>query len=1127
LSRKASFFVALTELINTYRRHPLCIQLLDLLREKCVKIHCSGLSGSSKGMVAATVIPQHAGLHLFILPEKEDAAYFYNDLVNLLGSDAVLFFPSSFKRSVHYNQPDHGHVILRTNVINRLGSGKTDHDGRYCIVVTYPEALAEKVITHNILKKNTLQLNRGEKVSLGFIREVFEEYRFEQVDFVYEPGQYAVRGSLVDVFSFAHPDPYRIDFFGDEVESIRSFDIDTQLSRELHERISILPNVQDLTLEDVSEPLTDYLEEDAVLWIADIPFTLDRMNEIYDAIPRRTGSRDETLPLAENQLTTGHYLATRLPGFRVVELSPRSFFTESRTLAFNTAAQPAFNKQFNLLAENLLALTHDHYSNYLLSDSEKQIERLTAIFNDIDRNIRFQPLLKTIHEGFIDRDLRLCCYTDHQIFERYHKYTLQNYFTNRGTLSIKELQGLQPGDYVVHIDHGIGKFGGLEKITINGKTQESIRLVYQDNDVLYVSIHSLHRISKYKGKENEPPRLYKLGTGAWQKLKQNTSRKIKDIARELIDLYARRKMQKGFAFAADTYLQDELEASFIYEDTPDQVKATRAIKEDMESENPMDRLVCGDVGFGKTEVAVRAAFKAVADSKQVAILVPTTILALQHYNTFRERLQHFPCNLEYINRFKKGSQQTDIIKRLASGNIDIIIGTHRLLGADIQFKDLGLLIVDEEQKFGVAAKEKLKNLKLNVDTLTLTATPIPRTLQFSLMGARDLSVINTPPPNRHPIVTELHTFHDEIIQEGIQYEISRGGQVFFIHNRVQNIGEVETLIRKLCPGIKTCIAHGQMEGHALEQTMTDFVRGDYDVLVATAIIESGLDIPNANTIFINNAHHFGLSDLHQLRGRVGRSNKKAFCYLLSPPPTVLTPEARRRLKAVEELSELGSGFNIALHDLDIRGAGNMLGGEQSGFIADIGFETYTRILNEAMQELKENEYKELFAPKENVSQDDQKSFVEDCLIDTDLELLFPDEYISSISERMSLYRELDQIQQEEDLARFESGLKDRFGPLPAPSCELLDVVRLRWLGNRLGFEKIVLKNSKMIGYFISDPESRFFQSTTFTTILRFVQKQPARFRMKEGNNKLTLTCEPITSVKAAIALMQLLSQKES
>jgi len=1094
-----------------------------LKEENNPKIHCTGLSGSSKSLLAASVIPQLSGVHLIIVPEKEESAYFYNDLVNLLGSDSVLFFPSSFKRSVHYNQPDHGNVILRTHVINQLGSGKKYQDGEYLIIVTYPEGLVEKVITHKTLKKNTLQLVKGEKLSIAFIQEVMEEYRFTQVDFVYEPGQYAVRGSLVDVFSFSHPDPYRIDFFGDEVESIRNFDIDTQLSKDLHDRISILPNVQELTLEDNSEPLTDYLDSSTVFWINDIRFTTDNLNEVYNEVSRLSTRKDEVLSVSENQLTTGHYLIGKIAEFSVVEFSARSFYPGVQSVVFNTLPQPAFNKNFNLLTEDLLKHTQNRYKNYILSDSEKQIERLRAIFHDINLHIGFLPLLKTLHEGFIDHDLQICCYTDHQIFERYHKYTLRNYFSNRGTLSLKELQGLQPGDYVVHIDHGIGKFGGLEKIDINGKIQESVRLVYQDNDVLYVSIHSLHRISKYKGKDTEPPRLYKLGTGAWQKLKQNTSRKIKDIARELIHLYARRKIQEGYSFSPDTFMQDELEASFIYEDTPDQVKATRSIKEDMESLNPMDRLVCGDVGFGKTEVAVRAAFKAVADSKQVAILVPTTILALQHFNTFGDRLRNFPCNVEYINRFKKGSQQTDIIKRLGEGKIDIIIGTHRLLGADIKFRDLGLLIIDEEQKFGVTAKEKLKNLRLNVDTLTLTATPIPRTLQFSLMGARDLSVINTPPPNRHPIITELHTFNEEIIREGILYEVSRGGQVFFIHNRVQNILEVETLIRKLCPHIKTCVAHGQLEGNELEKTMTDYVKGDYDVLVATAIIESGLDIPNANTIFINNAHHFGLSDLHQLRGRVGRSNKKAFCYLLAPPPTVITPEARRRLKALAELSELGSGFNIALYDLDIRGAGNLLGGEQSGFIADIGFETYTRILNEAISELKEKEYGDLFAVKEQAEQGDMVTYVEDCQIDTDLELLFPEDYISNISERMSLYRELDQIEQDEELRRFESGLADRFGPLPLPSRELLEVVRLRSMAKRLGFEKMVLKNGKMIGHFVSNPDSGFYKSKTFSSILGFVQKQPARFRMKEGNNKLTLTCEPINSMQSACDLLKSLS----
>jgi transcription-repair coupling factor (superfamily II helicase) len=1078
-------------------------------------------------MLTAALMNQIPGIHLIILPEKEDAAYFYNDLVNLTGSDKVLFFPSSYKRSIHYNQIDHGNIILRTNVINRLASVSNNQSKDILVIVTYTEGMAEKVITHKRLKKNTLQLVKGEKISIGFIHEVLEEYNFTQVDFVYEPGQYAIRGSLVDVFSFANSDPYRIDFFGDEVESIRTFDIDNQLSREHHDKISILPDVQKLTLEDVSEPITEYLKASSMIWAVDLQLITDRLNEIYHEIARRANNSNEVLPITEDQLTTGNYLIKKLEGFQVVEFGTRGSFSNCTRVAFNTAFQPSFNKNFRMLADDLISHQQNGNRIYISSDSEKQIERLTAIFHDINPHIRFIPLLKTLHEGFIDRDLKVCFYTDHQIFERYHRYALQNYFSNRGTLSLKELKGLQPGDYVVHTDHGIGKFGGLEKIEVNGKLQESVRLVFQDNDVLYVSIHSLHRISKYKGKDNEAPRLNKLGTGAWQRLKQSTSKKIKDIARELIDLYARRMMQKGFAFAPDTYMQNELEASFIYEDTPDQVKTTLAIKEDMESENPMDRLVCGDVGFGKTEMAVRAAFKAVADSKQVAFLVPTTILALQHYNTLRERLKDFPCNVEYINRFKQKKQQTEIISKLKEGKIDIIIGTHRLLGADVQFKDLGLVIIDEEQKFGVSAKEKLKNLKVNVDTLTLTATPIPRTLQFSLMGARDLSVINTPPPNRHPIVTELHSFHEDIIREGIEYEVSRGGQIFFIHNRVQNIQEIEALVHKLCPKVKTCIAHGQMEGHLLEKTMTDFIGGDYDVLVSTAIIESGLDIPNANTIFINNAHHFGLSDLHQLRGRVGRSNKKAFCYLLAPQPGLLTPDARRRLKAIEELTELGSGFNIALHDLDIRGAGNLLGGEQSGFIADIGFETYNKILNEAIHELKMNEYKDLFSSKEPVKQEGFVSYTDDCQIDTDLELLFPDDYISSITERMNLYRELDQVQEEKELVKFESDLSDRFGPLPVPSKELLEVVRLRWLAGKLAFEKLILKNNKMIGYFISDQRSHFYKSKTFSQILGFVQKQPSRFRMKEGNNRLTLTCEQIPSVHSALDLLQLLYGNEN
>jgi transcription-repair coupling factor (superfamily II helicase) len=1111
--------VALSALLSLYCQHP---RHRELVSPGERKLCLSGLSGSSRSLLAASVISATNLAHLVILPEKEEAAYFYSDLTNLLGEGCVFFFPSSYKRAVHYDQVDPGNIILRTHALDHIGSVLTGKPGNtFTVVVTYPEGLSEKVITRKKLQKNTLQLNRGEKISPGFIHEVLDEYKFRMVDFVFEPGHYSIRGSIVDIFSFSSPHPYRIDFFGDEVESIRSFDIEDQLSREQYESINIIPDIHDLFLSDSSESLLDYLPGNSRIWVHDIAYTTEKLNEIFDHVVKM--KEQGSTQLKEEQLTTGHYLVSKLDGFEVTEINNRPFYPDARILTFSTSPQPSFNKNFNLLAETFQRNHENGFVNYILSDSEKQIERLTAIFRDIIPGLPFHPLLRTLHEGFADHDLRICCYTDHQIFERFHKYTLDAYFSNKGALTLKELKGLQPGDYVVHMDHGIGKFGGLEKITISGKVQEAVRLVYQDNDILYVSIHSLHKISKYKGKDDEPPRLYKLGTGSWQRLKQATKSKIKDIARDLIALYAKRRMMKGIAFSPDTYLQYELEASFIFEDTPDQLKATRAVKEDMESEVPMDRLVCGDVGFGKTEVAVRAAFKAVSDSKQVAVLVPTTILALQHYTTFRERLRDFPCNIDHISRLRKPKDQKETLRRLEEGKVDIIIGTHRLLSSDIRFKDLGLLILDEEQKFGVAAKEKLKKLKLNVDTLTLTATPIPRTLQFSLMGARDLSIINTPPPNRHPIVTELHIFNEEIIREGILYEVSRGGQVFFIHNRVQNIAETEALVRRLCPAVTTVIAHGQMEGIKLEKTMLDFIAGDYDVLVSTTIIESGLDIPNANTIFINNAHHFGLSDLHQLRGRVGRSNKKAFCYLLAPPVNLMTPEARRRVKAIEEFSDLGSGFNLSLQDLDIRGAGNMLGAEQSGFIADIGFETYTRILNEAIQELKENEYREVFEDgQKKEARATSTHFLNDCLIDTDLELLFPESYIPNVAERMDLYRQLDQMENENALTAFESQLKDRFGPVPIESAELIEVVRLRWLAVSLGFEKLVLKGRKMIGYFVSDPGSSFYKSATFGNILAAIQKNPRQYRMKEGNNKLTLTIDEIQTVYGAKEKLSLL-----
>ncbi|HJX70805.1 MAG TPA: transcription-repair coupling factor, partial [Bacteroidales bacterium] len=998
--------MTLEGIIHETEKHPNFAAFINCLSSASKRFGLKGLAGSSKSVFSSAVMRKMKGTHLFILPEKEDAAYYFNDLVNLLGEKNILFFPSSYKRSVQYGQPDNGNIILRTEVLSTLGNyhhANTDTDN-YLIVVTSPEALVEKVITHQKLQKNTLYLTKNEKISIEFIIEVLEEYHFERTDFVYEPGQYAVRGGIVDIFSYANKEPYRIDFFGDDIDSIRTFDVETQASDKQFEKIVILPNVQELSLTDARVSFPDYLPPYCMIWLTDIRYISDRITNIFESTLAQKHESEMISWSNEEYLIAGNYFIDKLDRFRTIEVGPGSFYTPDAEFKFDTTLQPVFNKNFNVLVSYLDKTRTEGYSNYILSDSDRQIERLASIFSEIDKHVSFIPVLQTLHEGYTDHTLKMCCFSDHQIFERYHKYKLNAYFSSKAALSIKEITGLQPGDYIVHIDHGIGRFGGLEKIEVNGRFQEAIRLVYKDNDILYVSIHALHRISKYKGKDDVPPKIYKLGSGAWQRLKQSTKKKIKDIAKDLIALYAKRKAIEGFQFSPDTYLQNELEASFIFEDTPDQVTATGAVKEDMESKCPMDRLICGDVGFGKTEVAIRASFKAVTDSKQVAVLVPTTILALQHYNTFQDRLKDFPCNIEYISRFKSAREQKQIIRNTENGKTDILIGTHRLLGKDIKFKDLGLLIIDEEQKFGVASKEKLRTLKENVDTLTLTATPIPRTLQFSLMGSRDLSVINTPPPNRQPIVTELYTFIEDIIREGIEFEVGRGGQVFFIHNRVQNIDDIEKLINRLCPKVKTIVAHGQMEGKKLEKTMLDFINGDYDVLVATAIIESGLDIPNANTIFVNHAHQFGLSDLHQLRGRVGRSNKKAFCYLLAPPLTLVTAEARRRLKAIEEFSDLGSGFNIALQDLDIRGAGNLLGSEQSGFIADIGFEAYNRILDEAMRELKETEYADVFAQKKEYEKaTDNKKIVDDCQIDTDLELLFPDSYISNVSERIHLY----------------------------------------------------------------------------------------------------------------------------
>jgi len=1083
-----------------------------------------GLVGSSLPMFCSSVISSSGTSHLFILNDKEEAAYFMNDLETFCVSFPPLFFPSAYKRSVQFGQPDPDSMIMRTEVLNSIASG-----GRNLVMVTYPEALAEKVITRKGLAENTLQIKKGEKASIDFIEEVLDEYGFRKTDFVYSPGEYSVRGSIVDIFPFSAELPCRLDFFGDEAETIRYFDIESQLSKGETDMVSIVPDVQDILDEKPGisgerESFFDFTGDNTVVWIYDAGYCREKISEIFEKtfsvnINEETGEINRP-----DVLLSGDEFISGVKKFTTVEFGHHHLLKHDISLKFNTVPQPAFNKNFGLLATTLAENSEKGFTNYIFSENKKQFERLTDIFREIYGETDFSPVNANMHAGFTDYDLKICCFTDHQIFERYHRYRLRNNFTKRESLTLKELHGLHPGDYVVHTDHGIGVFGGIEKITVNGREQESVRLVYKDNDLLFVSIHSLHRISKYKGKDGVPPKIYKLGSGAWQRLKDKARKQVKDIARELIVLYAKRKQEKGFAFSRDSYLQKELEASFIYEDTPDQIKATSAVKEQMESDSPMDMLVCGDVGFGKTEIAIRASFKAVADNKQVAVLVPTTILAMQHYNTFSERLKEFPCNIGYVSRMKTPASQKKIIKMAENGEIDILIGTHRLIRKDVNFRDLGLLIVDEEQKFGVSVKEKIKQMKLNVDTLTLTATPIPRTLQFSLMGARDLSIINTPPPNRHPIQTELHTFNHDIIREAITFEVQRGGQVFFIHNRVKNIDFIENLVQKLCPGVRTVIAHGQMQGNRLERIMLDFIEGECDVLISTNIIESGLDIPNANTIIVNNAHHFGLSDLHQLRGRVGRSNIKAFCYLLAPTLNTLTSEARRRLKAIEDFSELGSGFNIAMQDLDIRGAGNLLGREQSGFITEMGYEAYQKIISEAVSELRAEELSNLSGPKEEKDGDKKEEYVTDCQIDTDLELLFPDSYISNVTEKINLYRTLDNISSEDELKRFGEALADRFGKLPEESAELLNVVRLRWIAISLGFEKIILKNGKMIVHFISNKMSPYYRSSVFSGIIMFIHRQPASFKIRESKNKLSLTAENIRSVSEAISVLETISR---
>jgi len=1070
----------------------------NLNKSDSTKLFIKGLSGSSQALFIASFFKKlHKNL-ICVLPEKEEAAHFYSDLLSVLGEQKVLFFPSTYRRKYNSNNISVANSVIRTGVLEKLSQSKSS-----LLIVTHPEALTEKVVSQQELADNTLVLHKNEKVSISFIEEVLLNYNFERNDFVFQPGQYALRGSIIDIFSFSQEYPYRIDFIGDEVNKIRGFDVESQVSFKEVESIAIIPDLHSKNRNVIESSFFDFFNEKPNLFIKDIA--------IYESVINQFFSESEE----SAHFFSYNDLLEAFIKYNVIETGLNKFFNNSDVYEFYTLPQPCFNKNFDLMGDDFIDKNSNGYKVYILSENQQQIERINAIFSDMGMSDLFKIINSDIHEGFIDNDLLICYYTEHQIFDKYHKYKVRDDFLKNESLTLNEFYNLHPGDYIVHIDHGIGIFGGLEKVNIKGKWQEHIRLVYKDKDILYVNLHSLHKISKYKAKGGEPPKLYKLGTGAWNRLKQQTKSKVKDIARDLIELYAKRVQEKGFAFLPDSYMQRELEASFLYEDTPDQEKATLATKKDMESLVPMDRLICGDVGFGKTEVAIRAAFKAVADSKQVAILVPTTILALQHFYTFTERLKNFPCNVEFINRFKTAKEQKEIINKINNGNIDIIIGTHKLLNKEIKFKDLGLLIIDEEQKFGVAAKEKLRSIRINVDTLTLTATPIPRTLQFSLMGARDLSIINTPPPNRQPIVTEVYTFNENIIRDAINFEVSRNGQVFFVNNHIQNITEIEKLIRKLCPDVKTVVCHGQMKPSELEDLIIKFINGNFDVLISTTIIENGLDIPNANTIIINNGHTFGLSDLHQLRGRVGRSNRKAFCYIMAPPVSVLPQDARRRLKAIEEFSELGSGFNIALQDLDIRGAGNMLGAEQSGFIADIGFETYQKILQEAMLELRESEYANLPERAKAQQEGTQKQYVSDCVVETDLELYIPETYVENTSERIKLYRELDSIDDEEKLLKFTKTLEDRFGKIPNEIFGLFDILRLRWKAKQLGFEKLVLKQNKLICYFVADKNSIFYNSKIFAEILQELQTSHNSSGLKENNEKLSLHFDKVNSLDKA------------
>jgi transcription-repair coupling factor (superfamily II helicase) len=1135
---------------NEYAMDARCFKIVDgITMSKPQQLHLKGLQGSAPAFVINAVFSHSATSqlnHIIVLQDPEQAAYFHNTLENISGALDIFYFPSSFKNKKNYRLLNSSHVMLRTEALTKIAAG-----GNKKIIVTYAEALFEKVVLPKALSENIIAIKQAETLNMEGLMEMFVLLGFVRTDFVYEPGQFAVRGGILDIYSFGNEKPYRIELFGNEVDSIRIFDPETQLSERKLLQVNIIPNVETQFQTGEKVSLFEFLPENTVVWMEDWQFVkekLEQQEEDLQVFLEVAKTSIHIKQLADNDTEINEKLDTSAADFiqlpeleaeiksrHIIEFGKKAYFNTANdihetsepnspftihhsphtihhsphTINFATKEQPAFNRQFDLLIKNLKEYEAQKYNIYLFAENPKQLERLHIIFTDLKAEIQVIPVPVSIHEGFIDDDLKCVCYTDHQIFQRYHKYKVKQAFSKNKALTLKTLRELQPGDYVTHIDHGVGVYSGLQKIEANGKLQEAVRIQYKDGDLLYVNISSLHKISKFSGKEGSIPKMNKLGSDVWSKLKEKTKKQVKDIAIDLIKLYAQRRSQEGFAHAPDNYMQTELEASFIYEDTPDQGKATEDVKRDMEKPTPMDRLVCGDVGFGKTEIAIRAAFKSCCDGKQAAVLVPTTILAYQHYKTFSERLKDFPVTVDFINRFKSAKEKKETLKKVAEGKVDIIIGTHSLLSKDVLFKDLGIMIIDEEQKFGVAAKEKLKLIRTTVDSLTLTATPIPRTLQFSLMGARDLSIINTPPPNRQPIQTEVMVFNEDAIRDIIYFETERGGQVFFIHNRVKDLAQMKSLIQGLCPDVSIAFAHGQMEGDQLEDTILDFMDKKYDVLVCTNIVESGVDIPNVNTIIVNNAHQFGLSDLHQLRGRVGRSNKKAFCYLLAPPLSTLPSDSCKRLNTLEQYSDLGSGFQIAMRDLDIRGAGNLLGGEQSGFIADIGFEIYQKILDEAVRELKRSNFKELF--KEEIQQQDD--FVSDCSIDTDLEIMIPDSYVESITERLSLYTRLDMCDSEDALEFFHNELQDRFGPIPAPVEDLFTTVRVRKLAVELGFEKMLLKHETLKGFFVSNPDSPYFQSETFNGILQFLQKGTNKAKLKQVGKNGILVVEDLKEMK--------------